>query len=147
MKKVKFDYDRWKSGDYLKVVTGLDTELLEFTEFKTLINYPLIGSANGYRKSFTKKGHYLTDEVENAEDLFLIVADNEPIEFDYNIPVDNNQWEATGNFIKVRAEKLQSRDAFVYTFPDLKASQIFAVKSWHKVIQDLDFITKEKYTV
>ena len=146
MKKVKFDYDRWKSGDYIKVVTRDGREVLELTEFKTLILYAVIGSVNGQDRCYTKKGEYIIGE-EGPADLFLIVADNEPIEFDYNIPVDNNQWEATGNFIKVRAEKLQSRDAFVYTFPDLKASQIFAVKSWHKLIQDLDFITKEKYTV
>lgn len=146
MKKVKFDYDRWKSGDYVKVVTGDGREVLELTELKTIKDYPLIGSVEGDVTSYAKEGVFQKWK-EHDLDLFLIVADNEPIEFDYNIPLDNNQWEATGNFIKVRAEKLQSRDAFVYTFPDLRASDLLAVKSWHKLIQDLDFIIKVKYTV
>lgn len=69
---IPFDYDRWKSGDYVRVVNGRGQEVKQLTEFDCTNDFPMIGVVESKWESFKKSGAYFINNS-SLSSLHLVV--------------------------------------------------------------------------
>jgi hypothetical protein len=69
MKLEKFNLEKALNG--AKVVTRDGREVLEFTKFENIKDYPLVGVLDSQIQSWTIEGNYLDDCNELNADLFI----------------------------------------------------------------------------
>ena len=68
---IKFDYDRWKKGDYLRVVTRDGREVKQLTEFECRGDYSIYGSLENEVNCWFKDGRWSRQNTHIHNDLHL----------------------------------------------------------------------------
>lgn len=71
---IPFDYDRWKTGDYLRVVTKSGHEVKEIKEFNADILFNFCGVLDHKIHTWDSKGSYSAGFSSHDEDLHLEIA-------------------------------------------------------------------------
>jgi len=74
-KLIPFDLERWRAGDFKRVVTRKGKEVTQLTYFNTEIVYPIYGIVDNSLVSFTKDGFYKSNSEENDSNLMLEVEE------------------------------------------------------------------------
>ena len=82
---IKFDYNRWKSGDYLRVVTKNGHEVKELKEFDADILFNFCGVLDNKIHTWDSKGSYSAGFSSHDEDLHLEIATPKPKEYWVNV--------------------------------------------------------------
>jgi hypothetical protein len=74
-KLIPFDLERWKAGDFKRVVNSEGKEVTQLTYFNAELTYPIYGVVDNGLNSFTKDGFYKTNGEQNYFNLMLEVED------------------------------------------------------------------------
>ena len=82
---IPFDYDRWKTGDYLRVVTKSGHEVKEIKEFNADILFNFCGVLDNKIHTWDSKGSYSAGFSSHDEDLHLEIATPKPKEYWVNV--------------------------------------------------------------
>lgn len=70
---IDFDIERFRKGEYEKIVTRYGREVTKLTDFEDGKMYPLVGLVNGKRYDWGYAGNYLQTKQESNTDLFLVI--------------------------------------------------------------------------
>jgi hypothetical protein len=75
---IPFDIERWRKGDFVRVQTRDEREVMQLTEFNCTDSYPLRGVYNGVLGSWRTGGAYgFTERHKSRHDLMLVVKGGE----------------------------------------------------------------------
>lgn len=83
--KIPFDFERWQSGDFVKVVTRNNKDAKQLTIFDCPDKFPARCTVGEDIISYTPKGYYLEGSERHILDLHLIIELPQPKEYWQNV--------------------------------------------------------------